>query len=55
MRASGIAAIIVDKNFTALSALTDRNLILLKGTVVFEGSRSELRTKPELLHQYLGI
>ncbi|HKY07850.1 MAG TPA: ABC transporter ATP-binding protein [Candidatus Binatia bacterium] len=55
VRESGIAAIIVDKNFTAVSALTDRNLILVKGRVVFEGSRSDLRAQPELLHQHLGI
>ena len=55
VRESGIAAIIVDKNFAALSALTDRNVILVKGRVVFEGSAEELKAKPELLHQHLGI
>jgi branched-chain amino acid transport system ATP-binding protein len=51
----GIAAIIVDKNFAALSALTNCNVILVKGRVVFEGSGEELKTKPELLSQHLGI
>ena len=55
VRESGIAAIIVDKNFAAVSALTDRNLILVKGRVVFEGTVSELRDRPELLQQHLGI
>jgi branched-chain amino acid transport system ATP-binding protein len=55
VREGGIAAIIVDKNFAAVSALTDRNLILVKGRVVFEGAGSELRKRPELLQQYLGI
>jgi branched-chain amino acid transport system ATP-binding protein len=55
IRESGIAAIIVDKNFDAVSALTDRNVILVKGRVVFEGTSSELRRKPELQHQHLGI
>ena len=55
VRESGIAAIIVDKNFAALSALTDRNLILIKGRVVFEGSGDALRAQPEMLHQHLGI
>ena len=55
VRESGIAAILVDKNFGALSALTDRNVILVKGRVVFEGTGSELREQPELLHQHLGI
>ena len=55
VRDSGIAAIIVDKNFGAVSALTDRNIILVKGRVVFEGTGNELRNQPELLQQHLGI
>ena len=55
VRESGLAAIIVDKNFGAVSALTDRNLILVKGRVVFEGTGDDLRTQPEMLHQHLGI
>ena len=55
VRESGLAAIIVDKNFAALSALADRNIILVKGRVVFEGSGAELRATPEILHQHLGI
>ena len=55
VRESGIAAIIVDKNFAALSVVTDRNVILVKGLVVFVGSGEELKAKPELLHQHLGI
>jgi branched-chain amino acid transport system ATP-binding protein len=55
IRESGIAALIVDKNFAAVSVLTDRNMILVKGRVVFEGSSEELNAKPDLLHQHLGI
>lgn len=55
VRESGLAAIIVDKNFAAVSALTDRNLILVKGRVVFEGTGDDLRAQPEMLHQHLGI
>ena len=55
LRESGLAAIIVDKNFAAVSALTDRNVILVKGRVVFEGSGDELRARPEILRQHLGI
>lgn len=55
LRESALAAIIVDKNFAAVSALTDRNVILVKGQVVFEGTSDALRAKPEMLHQHLGI
>jgi len=55
VRDTGVAAIIVDKNYAAVSAVTDRNVILVKGRVVFEGSGGELRQKPELMHQHLGV
>ena len=55
IRRSGIAVIIVDKNFAAVSALTDRNVILVKGRIAFEGSGSELTVQPDLMQQYLGI
>ena len=55
IRTSGIAALIVDKNFAAVSALTDRNVILVKGRIAFEGSGSELTVQPDLIQQYLGI
>ena len=55
VRDSGIAAIIVDKNYDAVSAITNRNVILVKGRVVFEGTAAELGQNPEILHQHLGI
>ena len=55
IRETGIAAIIVDKNFAAVSTLTDHNVILVKGRVVFTGTGNELKAQPELLRQHLGI
>ncbi len=55
VRASGIAAVIVDKNFAAVSALTDRSLILVKGEAVYEGPSAELRAQPELHRRWLGV
>jgi branched-chain amino acid transport system ATP-binding protein len=55
IRESGIAAIIVDKNFTAVSAHTDRSVILVKGRVAFDGTPDALKAQPELLDQHLGI
>ena len=55
VRASGIATVIVDKNFAAVNAITDRNLILVKGEVVYEGDAADLRAKPEIHHRYLGV
>ena len=55
IRESGISSVIVDKNWKHVTQVTDRNVILLKGEVVFEGSSAELHDKPELLTQYLGV
>jgi branched-chain amino acid transport system ATP-binding protein len=55
IRETGISSVIVDKNWKHVTQITDRNVILVKGQVVFEGSSAELHAKPELLTQYLGV
>jgi branched-chain amino acid transport system ATP-binding protein len=55
IRESGISSVIVDKNWKHVTQITDRNVILVKGEVVFEGATSELLAKPELLAQHLGV
>jgi branched-chain amino acid transport system ATP-binding protein len=55
IRESGISSVIVDKNWKHVTQITDRNLILVKGEVAFEGSSDELLARPELLEQYLGV
>jgi len=55
VRESGIATVIVDKNFKAVNAVTDRNVILVKGQVVFEGAAQELREREEVRVRYLGV
>ena len=55
IKVAGIATIIVDKNFKAVSAISDRVVILVKGSVVFEGASAVLRARPELHRQHLGV
>ncbi len=55
IRESGISSIIVDKNWKHVTQITDRNLILVKGEVVFSGSSDELIAQPQLLEQHLGV
>jgi len=55
VRESGIATVIVDKNFGAVNAITDRNVILVKGEVVYSGAADELRAKPDIHLRYLGV
>ncbi len=55
IKGSGISSVIVDKNWKHVTQVTDRNLILVKGEVVFEGSSQALRDRPEILEQHLGV
>ena len=55
IRESGISSIIVDKNWKHVTQITDRNVILVKGEVVFAGTSAELHARPQLLEQYLGV
>ena len=55
VRESGIATVIVDKNFAAVSTLADRAVVLVKGRVVFAGAATDLARDPALLQQHLGV
>lgn len=55
IKESGISSVIVDKNWKHVTQITDRNIILVKGQVVFEGSSDALHAQPQLLEQYLGV
>ena len=55
IRRTGIAAVIVDKNYATVMALTDRNVVLVKGQVVFEADSASVRADPVALHRYLGV
>jgi len=55
IRESGMATIIVDKNYAAVTAVSSRNLILVKGRTVFEGTSGELRARPDILQKHLGV
>jgi branched-chain amino acid transport system ATP-binding protein len=55
IKESGISSIIVDKNWKHVTKITDRNVILVKGEVVFEGSSELLQSQHEIMAQHLGV
>ncbi|HKN08121.1 MAG TPA: ATP-binding cassette domain-containing protein, partial [Pseudomonadota bacterium] len=55
IRRHGIATLIVDKNYAAVTAISNRNVILVNGRVVFEGDTPTLLAQPDLLHRHLGV
>jgi len=55
IRESGISSVIIDKNWKHVTQVSDRNVILVKGKVVYTGTSDDLRARPELLDQHLGV
>jgi len=55
IRGTGIASLIVDRNFRTVLANTDRAIILEKGRVVLEGRSDALHSQPEELATRLGV
>jgi branched-chain amino acid transport system ATP-binding protein len=55
LRGHGIAALIVDRNYQAVTAVADRCVILVKGRVVFDGDSEALLARAEFLHRHLGV
>jgi branched-chain amino acid transport system ATP-binding protein len=54
IRGTGIAALIVDRNYRKVAANTDRLVVLQKGQVVLAGASAALRESAELA-SYLGV
>jgi branched-chain amino acid transport system ATP-binding protein len=55
VRDTGIATLVIDKTVSEVTAVADRIIILVKGQIAFEGVPSELKSNPDLMHQYLGV
>jgi len=55
IRANGIASLIVDRNYRAVLAHSDRGVVLEKGRVVLEGPSRELLADEDRLRSYLSV
>jgi branched-chain amino acid transport system ATP-binding protein len=54
-REEGLSAIIVEQHPQAILKISDSAVVLDRGTVVHAGTAQELRQRPELLEQLLGV
>lgn len=52
---TGIATVIVDKNVNVLLDLADRHIILVKGSVAYDGGPDLLKADPEILRRHIGL
>jgi len=55
IRASGIATVVVDKNFRSVLQATDRAVVMVKGEVALESPSARLLGDPQALQQLLGV
>ncbi|QGD43975.1 ABC transporter ATP-binding protein [Bordetella holmesii] len=55
IRASGMSTLVVDRNFRAVLAHTDRCVVMEKGQLVEAGNSAELAGQPHLLTRHLGV
>jgi branched-chain amino acid transport system ATP-binding protein len=55
IRQSGIASLIVDRNYRLVLAHTDRTLVMEKGIVVLEDWSASLAQRPDALGRHLGV
>jgi branched-chain amino acid transport system ATP-binding protein len=55
IRASGIATVVVDKNFRSVLRHTDRAVVMVKGQVALESVSSSLLDNPAQLSTLLGV
>ncbi len=55
IRDTGVATLIVDKTVAAVTAISDRIVVIVKGEIVFEGLPSALTADPALMRRHLGV
>src|SRR5262249_59932771 len=55
IREEGMAAIVVEQNAQKILRVTDRAVILERGTVVHEGDSDALKADRTTLERYLGV
>lgn len=55
IKKAGIASVIVDKDIKTLLNISDRNIIIEKGAIIYEGGSEKLIAEPEILKKYVGV
>jgi len=55
IRNQGMSILVVDKNLRDLLRIADRNFIIERGKIVWNGTSDALRKDRDALHRYLGV
>jgi branched-chain amino acid transport system ATP-binding protein len=52
---SGVSILLVEQNVETALKLCPRVFLMEKGTIVYSGTAHELKSRPEIVHRYLGV
>jgi branched-chain amino acid transport system ATP-binding protein len=52
---TGVSILLVEQNLETALRLCPRAVLMEKGTIVHSGTSHELKTRPEIVHRYLGL
>ena len=55
LKRDGQAILVIDKNIKDLTRIADRHYVIEKGRIVWTGTSDELRARPDLLSEKLGV
>ena len=55
VRDAGVAILVVDKTVSAVLSLADKVVVLVKGSVVFDGAPAALQADEAAMHRHLGV
>jgi branched-chain amino acid transport system ATP-binding protein len=51
----GVSILLVEQNVETALKLCPRVVLMEKGTIVYTGASQDLKSKPEIMHRYLGL
>jgi len=52
---TGVSILLVEQNVETALKLCPRVFLMEKGTIVYDGSALDLKSRPEIVHRYLGL
>jgi branched-chain amino acid transport system ATP-binding protein len=55
VRETGIATLVVDKSVAAVTGISDRVVVIVKGELVFDGSPGQLTADKVMMQRHLGV
>jgi branched-chain amino acid transport system ATP-binding protein len=52
---TGVSVLLVEQNIATALKLCPQVFLMEKGTIVYSGASHELKSRPEIVHRYLGV